>query len=86
MKIKVIKNAYYVSEDLTSIGMVSEDEFEASFSHLLVVGDVWEKIKDEEGNFVDNIFTCIEGKWEEEENDGWWDYEDVIDYFEVIEN
>ena len=40
----------------------------------------------EEGNFVDDIFTCIEGKWEEEENDGWWDYEDVIDYFEVIEN
>ena len=33
MKIKVIINAYYVSEDLSSIGIVSEDEFKYSFSH-----------------------------------------------------
>ena len=86
MKIKVIENAYYVSEDLTSIGLVSENEFQSSFSHLLVVGDVWERNKVEKGNFVDNVFTCIEGQWKGEVNDGWWDYEDVKDFFKVIED
>ena len=85
MKIKVIENAYYVSEDLSSIGLVSEDEFENSFSHLLVIGDVWEKI-DDEGNFNNQVFKCIEGKWLDEENDGWWDYEGYEDFFEIIEN
>jgi len=85
MKIKVIINAYYVSEDLSSIGIVSEDEFKYSFSHLLVKGDVWEKI-DDEGNFNNQVFKCIEGKWLNEENDGWWDYEGYEDFFEIIEN
>ena len=84
MKIKVIINAYYVSEDLSSIGIVSEDEFENSFSHLLVKGDVWETI-DDKGNFSNQVFKCIEGKWEGEKNDGWWDYESYEDFFEVIE-
>ena len=73
MKIKVIKDCYYVSEDLTGIGLVDKDEFETSFSHLLVKGDIWESI-DDEGNFGDDIFKCIEGKWVGEESDGWWDY------------
>jgi hypothetical protein len=83
MKIRVIEDMYYVSEDLSGIGMVSKEEFENSFSHLLVIGDVWEKI-DDEGNFNNQVFKCIEGKWLDEENDGWWDYEGNEDYFEVV--
>lgn len=83
MKIKVIENAYYVSEDLTGIGLVSEDEFNNSFTHILVKGDVWEKI-DDEGNFNSQVFKCIEGKWVGEVNDGWWDYDGWEDYFEII--
>ena len=81
-KIKVIKEAYYVSEDLTSHGMIDKDEFESSFSQFLVVGDVWE-LKTEENGF--EYFKCIKGKWKGEENEGWWDYEDNKDYFEIIE-
>jgi hypothetical protein len=81
MKVKVIKDAYYVSEDLTGIGMVDKDEFESSYSHLLVVGDVWE-LRTDDGN---EFFECIEGKWLEEVSDGWWEYEGFEDFFEVIE-
>ena len=84
MKIKVIKNAYYITEDLTNIGMVDQDTFESSFSHLLVVGDVWESVDDEEGNFNEQFFKCIEGTWKGEENDGWWDYKGFEGYFEII--
>jgi len=83
MKIKVIKDCYYVSEDLTNIGLVDKDVFESSFSHLLVKGDIWESVVDE-GNFVDQMFKCIEGKWLDEENDGWWDYEGNECYFEIL--
>jgi hypothetical protein len=84
MKIRVIADLYYVSEDLSCIGMVSKEEFENSFSHQLVIGDVWEKI-DDEGDFGNPMFKCIEGKWEGEKNDGWWDYEGNEDCFEVVE-
>lgn len=85
MIIKVIENGYYVSEDLTSLGMVNQKTFEYSFSHLLVVGDVWEKISDESKWGGEN-FKCIEGKWKDEESDGWWDYKGLEGYFEIIEN
>ena len=85
MKIKVVKESYYVSEDLTALGMVSKEEFENSFSLILVIGDVWEKV-DDEGNFSNQVFKCIEGEWEGEYNDGWWDYEENIDCFEIIED
>lgn len=81
MKIKVIKDAYYVTEDLTGIGMVDKDTFESSVAHLLVVGDVWELRTDNDYKF----FECIEGKWLGEESDGWWEYEGNEDYFEVID-
>ncbi len=81
MKIKVIKNGYYVSEDLTGLGMVDQNAFENSFTHSLVVGDVWEK-KKEDGH---EYFECIEGKWEGESSDGWWYYEDVTGHFEILE-
>ena len=85
MKIKVVKNAYYVSEDLTNLGLVDEKLFESSFSHLLVVGDVWKKI-DVKGNFSNDVFECVEGKWKGEESEGWWDYKGMEGYFEIIEN
>jgi len=85
MKIKVVKNAYYVSNDLTSLGLVDEKLFESSFSHLLVIGDVWKKI-DNKGHWSENYFECIEGKWEGEESDGWWEYKGMEGYFEIIED
>ena len=85
MIIRVIKNVYYVNEDLTNVGLVDQDTFECSFSHLLVVGDVWEKIGDE-SKWGDDNFKCIEGKWEGEESDGWWNYKGFEGYFEIIEN
>jgi hypothetical protein len=84
MKIKVIKNAYYINEDLTGLGLVDQDTFESSFSHLLVVGDIWESVDDEEGNFSEQLFKCIDGAWEGDLNDGWWNYEGFEGYFEII--
>jgi hypothetical protein len=83
MKIQVKEDMYYVSEDLSCIGMVSKDELECSYTHILVKGDVWEKV-DDKGNFSNPLFKCIEGKWEGEDNDGWWDFENDSDYFEVL--
>jgi hypothetical protein len=85
MTIKVIRNAYYVNEDLTSLGLVDQDTFECSFSHLLVVGDVWEKM-DGESEWGGDNFKCIEGgEWKGEESDGWWYYKGMEDYFEIID-
>jgi hypothetical protein len=84
MKIKVIKNAYYINEDLTNIGMVDQDTFESSFSHLLVVGDVWESVDGEEGDWSEQFFKCIEGTWLDEVSDGWWEYKGFEGYFEII--
>lgn len=87
MKIKVIKDCYYVCNDLSGLGLVDKEEFESSFVHVLVKGDVWESVIIE-GNFNDQVFKCIEGKWcddEDETNDGWWDYKGNECYFEVIE-
>ena len=60
MKIKVIKNGYYVFEDLTNLGMVDQETFENSFTHSLVIGDVWESRIYGDGY---EYFECIEGKW-----------------------
>ena len=83
MKLEVIKNGYYVNEDLTNLGIVDEDRFELSYSKLLCIGDVWEKDLeyDESGNY----FKCIKGKWLDAINDGWWEYIGFEDYFKVIE-
>ena len=86
MKIKVIKDGYYVTEDLTGIGMVNKDTFESSFSHLLVVGDVWELRTDRTDNDYEyEFFECIEGDWLGWESDEWWEYKDYEGYFKVID-
>jgi hypothetical protein len=81
-KIKVIKDAYYVNEDVSGLGLIDKDTFECSFSHLLVTGDVWEKRTMDDGY---EFFECTSGKWEGEESDGYWEYNYVKGYFEVIE-
>ena len=81
MKIKVIKNGYYVNDNLSCYGMVDQGTFESSFVHSLVVGDVWVKKVEDDGF---EYFECIEGKWENELSDGWWEYEFVKEYFEII--
>jgi hypothetical protein len=81
MKIKVIYDGYYVWNDLTNLGLINKYEFELSFTHTLVVGDIWESKTDENGF---NYYECIEGKWKGDENDGWWEYEDNEYHFEVI--
>ena len=82
MKIKVIKNGYYVNDNLSCYGMVDQGTFESSFVHSLVVGDVWVKKVEDDGF---EYFECIEGKWENELSDGWWEYEFVKEYFEIID-
>ena len=81
MKIKVIKNGYYVHEDVSGLGMINQDTFESSFSHALVVGDIWEKRTMDNGY---EYFECTSGKWEGEESDGFWEYESNKESFEVI--
>jgi hypothetical protein len=83
LKLKVIKDMFYVSEDLSYIGGVDKETFENSFTHMLVVGDIWEEMVGE-GNFSDKVFECTSGEWKDEENDGIWDYEFYKDYFEMI--
>jgi hypothetical protein len=77
MKLRVIANAYYVSEDLTGLGVVDEQTFEMSFSKLLNKGDVWEED-------ADGFFNCISGDWEGNNSNGWWEYEHMKQYFEII--
>jgi len=77
MKLRVIANAYYVSEDLTGLGVVDEQTFEMSFSKLLNKGDVWEED-------ADGFFNCISGDWEGNNSNGWWEYEHMEQYFEII--
>ena len=78
MKLKVIKNGYYITEDLTNLGLVDQGTLDCSVSHLLVVGDIW-VTNDEYG------FDCIEGNWVGENSEGWWEYEGYEGYFEVVE-
>ena len=83
MKLKVIKNGYFVTGDVVDTGLMNQETFESSFIHFLVVGDVWVWIKklDEE-----DIFKCIEGEWEGEFNGGWWNFDSdtIKEYFEIL--
>jgi hypothetical protein len=81
MKIKVINDGWNVWNDLTNLGLVNKYEFELSFTHTLVVGDIWELMTDEEGF---KYFKCVEGKWINDVSDGWWEYEGYEHYFEEI--
>ena len=41
MKYKVIKNGYFITDNLSNQGLLSEEEFNMSFIHMLIVGDEW---------------------------------------------
>jgi hypothetical protein len=51
-------------------------------AHVCVKDDVYEVV--EEAGMI--YFDCISGQWEGESNDGWFDWEDMIekDIFEEV--
>jgi hypothetical protein len=82
MKYRVIKNGFFVTDNLSNQGLLSEEEFNMSFIHMLVVGDEWkvdEIIEDE------TILKCVKSEnWEGESSYGWFDFDYYKDYFELI--
>jgi hypothetical protein len=82
MKYKVIKNGFYVHDNLSDMGLISEKEFKMSFTHMLVVGDEWEfnEIFEEE-----TVLKCVKSDtWEGESSYGWFNFDFYKDYFEQI--
>lgn len=68
MLLRVVKNGYYVTENLCDMGMVTEEDLHYyNYTHSLVEGDLWEG-SPEEG------FICIEGKRKGETSEGKWEY------------
>jgi len=84
MKLRVVKNGYFVTSNVEGTGLLDQETFENSFVHFLVVGDVWDWIGDKQSGGV--IFKCVEGKWEGQYSEGWWEFdEDTIEgYFEIL--
>lgn len=85
MKLKVVKDIYYVVEDsIDECSYLTKEELFNSVSHVLVEGDIWEVVG---GDWDDEMGAkCIEGKWKDEYSEGWWDLDDMINKgaFEVI--
>ena len=82
MKYKVIKNGYFVTDNLSNQGLLSEEEFNMSFIHMLIVGDEWEVKEVIEG---ETILECIKSEnWDGESSYGWFDFDYYKDYFELI--
>jgi hypothetical protein len=82
MKYRVIKNGFFVTDNLSNQGLLSEKEFNMSFIHMLIVGDEWEVDDVIEG---DTILRCVKSEnWEDESSDGWFDFDFYKDYFELI--
>jgi hypothetical protein len=82
MKYRVIKNGFFVTDNLSNQGLLDEEEFKLSFIHMLIIGDEWEFVeKDEFGTEL----KCIKSEtWENESSYGWFNYEYYKDYFELI--
>ena len=73
MKYRVIKNGFFVTDNLSNQGLLSEKEFNMSFIHMLIVGDEWEVDDVIEG---DTILRCVKSEnWEDESSDGWFDFD-----------
>ena len=82
-KFKVVKDVYYVSDGRSIDGeYMTKEELMEQVSHLCVKDDVYEVV--EEAGMI--YFDCISGQWEGESNDGWFDWEDMIekDIFEEV--
>jgi hypothetical protein len=81
MKLKVIKDCYYISrENFDGNEYLGHEELMDRVVHMLVKGDVWETDKNNP-----EFFICVKSKnWLDELNDGWWEYKWVKDYFKTI--
>jgi hypothetical protein len=80
MKLKVIKDCFYISDgNVNDNQYLSKEELLESFPHLLVKGDIWETDKDDP-----ELFICVEGEWKGEYNEGWWEYEVLKEFFEIM--
>jgi hypothetical protein len=81
MKLKVIKDCYYISrENFDGNEYLGHEELMGRVVHMLVKGDVWETDKNNP-----EFFICVKSKnWLDELNDGWWEYKWVKDYFKTI--
>ena len=75
---KVIANAYFILDNLNDQGLVSQEEFERSFCHMLIVDDVWETTD------IPGVIKCIKSaKWEGETSEGWFDFSKYLNYFSL---
>jgi|TARA_B100000035_G_scaffold295367_1_gene286396 hypothetical protein len=84
MKYKVIKNGFFVIDNLSNNGLLNEEEFEGSIIRMLIIGDIWEFDEVVEGQ---TILKCIKSKiWDGESSEGWFSFSNEIkeEYFELI--
>ena len=80
MKLKVIIDCFYISDGRSfEWEYLTKQELFNIANHLLVVGDIWETSTE-----YPELLICTSGVWEGEYNEGWWEYEDVSKFFEVI--
>ncbi len=81
MKLKVIKDCYFISDGRSyEWEYLDKEELFDTVNHLLVVGDIWETSTEHP-----ELLICTSGEWKDEYNEGWWEYEDVSRFFEVID-
>tara|TARA_R100000030_G_C3196146_1_gene109636 strand:+ start:387 stop:635 length:249 start_codon:yes stop_codon:yes gene_type:complete len=82
MKYKVIKNGYFIIDNLSNSGLLSEEEFNMNFIHMLIIGDIWKFDEVIEG---ETILKCIKSEtWDGESSEGWFNFDLYKDYFELI--
>ena len=77
MKLRSVKNLYYVSKDNLEVGLMLWDELVDSVCLMIMEGSIWEVGKDEE-----ELYVVYDG----ESNEGFFDLEDVLKkgVFEII--
>ena len=77
MKLRGIKNLYYVSKDNLEEGLMLWDELVDNVCLMIMEGSIWEVGRDEE-----ELYVVYDG----ESNEGWFDLEDVLEkgVFEII--
>lgn len=77
MKLRSIKNLYYVSKDNLEEGLMLWDELVDNVCLMIMEGSIWEVGKDEE-----ELYVVYDG----ESNEGFFDLEDVLKkgVFEII--
>ena len=77
MKLRGVKNLYYVSRDNLDEGLMLESELFDNVCLMIEKGSIWEVGKDE-----DELYVVFDG----ESNEGFFDLEDVLrkEVFEII--